>query len=106
MWSILECSISIVCLSMPSLRPLFAKLAPLVFFVGDHRHPRERSTITSFSEEPPRLFLAPTPSFVSRVISYDSQSPTIRAETSTTPDSGRTGGKLVIVEEIAVEPKV
>ncbi|KAL2277345.1 hypothetical protein FJTKL_00058 [Diaporthe vaccinii] len=105
MWSILECSISIVCLSMPSLRPLFAKLAPLVFFAGDHRQPRERSTITSFSDEPPRLVLAQTPSFVSRSISCDSQSPTIR-ETNTTPDSGRTGGKLVIVEEIVVEPKV
>ncbi|KAK7717437.1 hypothetical protein SLS64_002929 [Diaporthe eres] len=40
-----------------------------------------------------------------KLISYDSQSPTIR-EINTTPDSGRTGGKLVIVEEIVVEPKV
>lgn len=105
MWSILECSISIVCLSMPSLRPLFAKLAPLVFFAGDHRQPRERSTITSFSDEPPRLVLAQTPSFVSRAISFDSQSSTLR-EINTTPDSRGTGAKLVVVEEIVVEPKV
>lgn len=106
MWSILECSISIVCLSMPSLRPLFAKLAPLVFFAGDHRQPRERSTITSFSDEPPRLVLAQTPSFASRVISYDSQAPTIRTEMNSTPDSRGTGSTLVVLEEIVVEPKI
>lgn len=90
---------------MPSLRPLFAKLAPVVFFAGDHRQPRERSTITSFSDEPPRLFLAPTPSFVSRTISYDSRSPIMRTEISTTPDSRGSGGKVVILEETIVEPK-
>lgn len=106
MWSILECSISIVCLSMPSLRPLFAKLAPLVFFAGDHRQPRERSTITSFSDGTPRLVYAPSPSFDSHTIFDDSQRPSIRTETSITPDSGAVGGKLVTVEEIVVEDKV
>lgn len=30
-WSVLECAISIIAISIPPMRPLFAKLAPSVF---------------------------------------------------------------------------
>lgn len=34
-WSVLECTISIITISIPSMRPLFAKLAPSIFSVAN-----------------------------------------------------------------------
>lgn len=105
MWSILECSISIVCLSMPSLRPLFAKLAPLIFFAGEHRQPRERSSITSFSDDSPRLNRITTHFLGSGIISDGIRWPLTQTETNNTSNAEDTGDKLVIIEKVVVEGK-
>lgn len=39
-WSVLECTISIITISIPAMRPLFAKLAPSIFVANvaeDHK---------------------------------------------------------------------
>lgn len=44
-WSVLECTISIVCISIPPMRPLFAKAAPSIFVANlaeDHEKIKNR----------------------------------------------------------------
>lgn len=116
-WSVLECTISIITISIPAMRPLFAKLAPSLFVANvaeDHKKLMDRIS-RHFHMDAKSTFFGRTPRPFSRT-SRMSQLPilekrlsTATAATDVTENTetslGGRGRVRVIREETIIEEK-
>lgn len=81
-WSVLECTISIVCISIPPMRPLFAKAAPSVFsnLADDHDKIKNRISkhfgpIAAAARHPRKSMMLALPRTTTTTANSNSNSP-------------------------------